>query len=330
MTEYPRVGNPAAKVMLFTRSPIVRGRLSRLTFAHSLSIQIFIPAATSNVKHKKFVIFSVSLAVLFFIGGLLSQSVFLKAILAKYKSTDHFVVLGDDQRIRYEKSAEANAIALKPLLHGSQTQVESILHARFKKTIEVYVCSSQTIFNEYVFLSKNVKGAVYWGKLFLSPGAFSQDESRLAELTTHELTHYLFHTHLGEKAHLKNIPLWFREGIAVFVANGGADYIRGGKLLDLISSEEKQAFLSGETDFWFASRNPLDAVSKTGTANWLLYRVGALFVHFLRDAHPRKFDEMIQFVLAGMEFEAALKVTYGKTTEALLREFAQYLTTANA
>jgi hypothetical protein len=205
--------------------------------------------------------------------------------------------------------------------------VESILHARFKKSIEVYVCSSQTSFNEYVFLSKNVKGAVYWGKLFLSPGAFSQDDSRLAELTTHELTHYLFYTHLGDKAHVKNIPLWFREAIAVFVANGGADYTRGGNILNLISSEERQAFLSGRTDYWFASSNPLDAVNKTGTANWLLYRVGALFVHFLRDAQPGKFDEMIQLLLAGMEFDVALKATYGKDTGALLREFSQYLTT---
>jgi hypothetical protein len=184
------------------------------------------------VKQKKFVIFAVSLALLVIIGCLFSQSIFLQAVLAKYKSTDHFVVLGDDQRIRYEKSAEANAIALKPLLNGSKAQVESILHARFKKSIEVYVCSSQTSFNEYVFLSKNVKGAVYWGKLFLSPGAFSQDDSRLAELTTHELTHYLFYTHLGDKAHVKNIPLWFREAIAVFVANGGADYTRGGNILN--------------------------------------------------------------------------------------------------
>jgi hypothetical protein len=62
------------------------------------------------VKQKKFVIFAVSLALLVIIGCLFSQSIFLQAVLAKYKSTDHFVVLGDDQRIRYEKSAEANAI----------------------------------------------------------------------------------------------------------------------------------------------------------------------------------------------------------------------------
>jgi hypothetical protein len=198
-----------------------------------------------------------------------------------------------------------------------------------KKTIEVYICSSQNSFNEYVFLSKNVKGAVYWGKLFLSPGAFSQNESRLAELTTHELTHYLFYTHLGEKAHVENIPLWFREAIAVFVANGGADYTKGGNLLNLISSEEKQAFLSGKVDFWFASSDPRDAVTKNGTANWLLYRVGTFFVHFLRDSQPGKFDELIQLLLSGTKFNVALAVTYGKNTETLLREFSQYLTTAN-
>ncbi len=282
------------------------------------------------MKYKKYLIWIASIALLLVVGVLLSQPVLLKAVYAKYKSTDHFAILPEDARIRYESKAKDNAIAVKEILDGSQMKVESILRARFMKPIGVYVCASQDSFNDYVPISKNVRGAVYWGKVFLSPGAFSYDEKFLAELTSHELTHYLFYTHLGDKTHVDNVPLWFREGIAVFVANGGAEFTKDQQVFDLISSEEREAFLSGKIDFWFASKDPRDAVAKNGAANWLLYRVGALFVHQMRDSNPAGFDTLIQLLLSGTEFNEAVKDSYGKNVESLLAEFSQYLTTKNA
>ena len=260
------------------------------------------------------------------IGGLfLRQPVLIKAILAKYKSTAHFVTLAEDPRIRYELPAKENAIALKEVLSKSQQQVELVLKARFGKPLQLYVCASQNAFNDYVFLSKNVKGAVYWGKVFLSPGAFRDDRDALAELTTHELTHYLFYTHLGEKAHLENIPLWFREGVATFVADGGADYTAVRDVADLMSIAEKEAYLSGATNPWFASNNPRDALTSKGTANWMLYRVGASFVHYLHDTQPVRFDKLIELLLSGTELSKAVALAYGQNIEGLRNEFSQYL-----
>lgn len=282
-----------------------------------------------KLKHKKFTIFAVSVPLLFIIGSFLSQTTLSKAVLAKYKSTAHFLILTEDPRIRYEKPAQENAIALSQVLRGSQNNVESILRTKFKKPIEAYVCSSQESFNEYVFLSKNVKGAVYWGKLFLSPAAFNHSEKFLSELTTHELTHYLFYTHLGAKAHIEHVPLWFREGVAVFVADGGSEYTKDKNVSSLMTVAEKEAFLSGETHFWFASKDPHDAVTKNGVANWLLYRVGGLFVHYMHDARPDSFNKLIQLLLSGTKFDEAVEISYQKSIEVLLRDFSQYLSTKN-
>ena len=277
------------------------------------------------MKQKKFIVSAACVALLLIIGAIVSQPLLLKAVLAKYKSTDHFVILAADARIRYEEPAKESALVLKGVVDASRTQVERALKAQFKKPIAIYVCASQDSFNDYVFLSKNVKGAVYWGKLFLSPAAFFHDEKYLAEITTHELTHYLFYTHVGEKAHLERIPLWFREAIAVFVANGGAVYTNNQGVSDLITSEEKEAYLSGKVNVWFASTDPRDAVTKSGIANWLLCRVGALFVHYMHDSQPENFDKLIQSLLAGAELNVAVERSYGKNV-ALLREgFAQYL-----
>jgi hypothetical protein len=277
------------------------------------------------LKHKKLIVSIAAIALLLVGAVCLTQPLLFKAVLAKHKSTDHFVSLAEDGRIRYENPAKENALELKEILGESQKNVETALKSHFKAPVGVYICSSQDSFNDYVFVSKNVKGAVYWGKVFLSPGAFAHGEGGLADITMHELTHYFFYTHLGEKVHVKNIPLWFREGIAVFVANGAAGYTKDKRLLDLISSAEKEAYLSGATGFWFASEDFRDAVGKNGTANWLLYRVAALFVHYLHDAQPASFDKLIELLLSGTEFSEAARIAYGKGIELLHEDFARYL-----
>lgn len=214
---------------------------------------------------------------------------------------------------------------MQRILAQSQDSVERLLKTKFKKRIEVYVCASQETFNEYVFLSTNVRGAVYWGKLFLSPGAFSGDQTLLAELTTHELTHYIFYTYLGEKASIENIPLWFREGIAVFVADGGAAYTRYKDVFHQISLEEKNTFQSSEVDYWFNTKDPRDAVSKTGRANWILYRVSGLFIHYLHDSQPANFDKLINLLFSGVKFNRAVELSYKQTIDSLLAEFKRNL-----
>ena len=257
-----------------------------------------------------------------FVGLLVTQPLLIKAVYAKYKSTDQFLTFKNDARIRYEQGAEQYAITLNKILDESQKAVEIILGAQFKEPISIYICSSQDVFNEYVYLSKNVRGAVYWGKVFLSPGAFNRGS--LTELTKHELTHYLFYTHLGERAHIEGIPLWFREGIAEFVANDGPKYTKGRSVQSIMSVKERESYLSGDLDFWFTTKDPSDAVSN-GTVNWILYRVGALFVHYLHDLNPQQFGGLIQKLLAGEHFEQAVYSEYGRDIQTLRSEFTKYL-----
>ena len=265
----------------------------------------------------------------FAVVAILSQPMLLKAMRAKFKSTDSFIALSADPRIRYEENSKDNAIAVQKILQQSQDSVEHLLKSKFKKRIEVYVCASQETFNEYVFLSTNVRGAVYWGKLFLSPGAFSGDQTSLTELATHELTHYLFYTHLGEKASIENMPLWFREGLAVFVANGGAAYTHEKDVFHQFSLEEKEAFQSGSVDYWFNTEDPRDAVIKTGRVNWIFYRVSALFIHYLHDSQSENFENLITLLLSGTKFNRAVELSYKRTIDSLLEEFQQNLSSTS-
>ena len=274
------------------------------------------------MNYKKYLMWTGLILTICFVGLLVTQPLLIKAVYAKYKSTDQFLTFKNDARIRYEQGAEQYAITLNKILDESQKAVEITLGAQFKEPISIYICSSQDVFNEYVYISKNVRGAVYWGKVFLSPGAFNRGS--LTELTKHELTHYLFYTHLGERAHIEGIPLWFREGIAEFVSNGGPKYTEGRSAQSIMSVKERESYLSGDLDFWFTTKDPSDAVSN-GTVNWILYRVGALFVHYLHDLNPQQFVELIQKLLAGEQFEQAVYSEYGRDIQTLRSEFTKYL-----
>lgn len=275
------------------------------------------------VKYKKILLFTFSLLFAAVVVTALSEPLLIKAVLAKYKSTDQFLDLPKNSLIKYEPGAEAYAERVAQIADENQQAVESILNASFKQPINILICATQESFNQYVYISKNARGAMFWGKVFLSPRAF--ERGYLEDLLKHELTHYLFYTNLGDKTHIKNIPLWFREGIAVFVANGGGAYTRNNSVRFRMTPREKAAFLSHRTDGWFLSANPFDAVTEQGTANWLYYRVGAMFIHYLHDSDPTAFNALIQSLIAGKPFESALQDSFQQPLESLLNIFYAYL-----
>lgn len=246
----------------------------------------------------------------------------IKAVMAKYKSTNHFLVLESDPRILYEQGSKNNALIVNKILDQRLTTVEEILGYSTMLTPSVYICNTQSSFNEYVYLSENVRGAVFWGKLFLSPRAFSQGS--ITRLLDHELTHHLFNSYLGEKSHIENIPLWFREGIAVYVANGGESFTRNKRLFYLMNKDEISAVLNKEVERWFQTSNPSAAVKK-GVVNRSLYRISAMVVHFMQIKNPAQFNLLMQALISGKKFNVAVQESYGADFEELYDEFYAYL-----
>lgn len=272
---------------------------------------------------KKGLLILLAISLLCFGALVVFQPYLIKAIYAKYKSTEHFVALKHDSRVRYEPGAEANARKLAQVLDDVALEVEEALGAKFDRNIEAYICATQEQFNEYVYLSKNARGAVYWEKLFLSPGAFQG--SYLRPITLHELTHYLFITHLSDKQHIQNIPLWFREGIAVYVANGNSEYMTRSRYIRLMTNAEKSDFWAGKYDAWFSTADPSSVLAASGAINFELYRIYGYLVHYLAMQDEGKFKSFIGNLLDGQEFYSALNEMYGKDLAELLTDFSIYL-----
>ena len=276
------------------------------------------------MKYKKALRGSLMLVVALIAVVLVAQPLIWKSIYARYKSTEHFLVFEKDPRIRYEEGAELNAEKVFSLLPETEEAVAQILDSSFDEPIRIFVCATQDSFNDYVFLSRNVRGAMYWGNVFLSPGAF--ERGSLNGLLEHELTHYLFYTHLGERDHIRNIPLWFREGLAVFVDGISGDIDMGiADALMPMNNRDKSTFLSGKADYWFYSTNPTDALTEEGAVNGMLYRIGGAVIHYLYITDPVGFKNFVQSLLSGENFNDALEATTEYSLESLLQSFREAL-----
>ena len=92
-----------------------------------------------------------------------------------------------------------------------------------------------------------------------------------------------------------------------------------------MTSQERKAYLSGETDAWFKTDNAQDAVTSAGVANWLFYRVSGLFVNFMYVSSPNNFDNLVQKLLAGEVLDAAIQSTYNMSVEDFHARFTEYL-----
>lgn len=134
-------------------------------------------------------------------------------------STDAFIAHQANPRIYHDPGAEHYARLLIPILSACITQIEQKQQAPFTEDIKIFVCASQESFNTLVPRGIRAKGAMFLEKLFLSPRAFETD--RHQGILTHELSHLHMIQTVGGVAYQTGLPVWFQEGLAVFVSEGG-------------------------------------------------------------------------------------------------------------
>lgn len=212
-----------------------------------------------------------------------------------------------DQRILAEPGVDKEA--LSRVRNGLDTcihVVESAHGQPFPGRVRVYLSRTQDSFNKRVAASPQgiARGAVFADRLFLSPRAFATKSS--IEVLKHELSHLHFRQILGT-AYTTEIPGWFQEGMAVFVANGGG--------AEPVSKERAiEAMLRGKrfSPEAVGSAIPRKAAAY-GLGHHMFYRQAELFVGYLADTHPDSFDQFIALLLGGDDFRSAFEAAFGQT-----------------
>lgn len=231
---------------------------------------------------------------------------------ALFASTDGFIPFSADQRILYEPGAEAYAEEVQAILNDAVERVQR-RQGVFPEPVAVFICASQESFNAYVPRGFQARGAVFLGKLFLSPRAFTTNTH--AGILVHELSHLQWIQRLGTFSYQINFPVWFQEGFAVFLSNGG-----GAEPVDPAAA--RQAILAGETftpEESGALLIPRTAQSY-GLQGQMFYRQSALFVTYLHRRDEAAFRRFLTALQNGTSFADAF-TSFGGTVREMWDQF---------
>lgn len=157
--------------------------------------------------------------------------------------------------------------------------------------------------------------AMYGELIIQSPATWAANDADLDELVVHELTHCLLFQRSGTEDTwaAKEIPLWFREGMAVFTADQG---LRFPSLEDLAGWLEQNPAVNvfGEAE----------ELSKTAYA-----QIYGLSYHamrfFLRRHQERAVTETMALMREGDDFEGAFTRAVGLTPRRFQTDFLNFV-----
>ena len=151
--------------------------------------------------------------------------------------------------------------------------------------------------------------------IFQAPNTWAASEERLGELVLHELTHCLLFQRTGTRDTWKDkqIPLWFREGMAIATANQAHLYP---------SLEDSAQWLQREpTVDPFADGEALSANKSSE-----VYGVALHAFSFLQSRYgTARLEQLMEAMRQGDDFEGAFEQALGIKVKVFQRDFENYL-----
>jgi hypothetical protein len=238
------------------------------------------------------------------------------------KSTADFAPHAVDSRVLFEEGAEDEAAGVAAFLGEAVAIIEAAQQRPFKKPFQVFVCASQTSFNEFLALPPTapIRGAVRLGEVFLAPSAFSwhgQDLQR--ESLLHELSHLHLRQHLGFRAFRGHVPSWFHEGLADLVSGAGGESVPES---DAISAIRSGNGLNPEASghLWNLRR-----ISDNGLGGPMFHRQSQMFLRYIRDRNPPAFQAFLEALLEEKELAGPFETSFGLSTREMWQEFVASL-----
>jgi hypothetical protein len=228
-----------------------------------------------------------------------------RAALAMTKSTDEFQSFKQDSRIRYEDGSFKLANEIAPYLELAIQTVEK-KQGVFKQPVVIYATKSVNSFSSFC-ASKYLSACVIGQRLFISPKVLIQKD-RIPGILTHELSHLQFTQDIGSWDFLSKLPMWFKEGLAVYVSGGsGAEGVTEQEAIEAIN-HGKAIKPNGSGGLLFRK-----TASSFGLKTHMFYRQSEMYVMWLHDLNPVKYRQLFDSIEQGNTLDEALLLVYGFT-----------------
>lgn len=236
----------------------------------------------------------------------------IKEVSASFKMPKGFYAYNKNIQIE-TINEESFAKDIQNILPSLVDSIETKLNCKFRPTI--FICSTNESFCKYsgakipgprakvtakgFFISPRLKGSKDW-----------------YDIVYHELVHTVMFQYLGAW-HYFTIPLWFHEGLATYISNGGGSG-------DIVDSVAIQAILKGKHFYPYASfiRSYL---SNNHLSPWIEYRQYMLFVKYLNEGKEDNFKNLLNSIYRKKSFSKSIKTSYGVTVPELWNKFLDKL-----
>lgn len=227
---------------------------------------------------------------------------------------DSFVPLESDARLWVEPGFEAFGERVAAALPAAVAQVEAAHYLPFARAPRVHVCGTEDCFKRHVLTTRVSAVMVPDNRLILSPKLDDKERHRLPALLAHELSHL----HLGQRIghYHSTLPVWFHEGWASLVAEGGgAEYATDAQVFDAIRAGRRVNLDARDTP---AKRH---RAASSNLDIYAFYRQSMLLIGWLKAQDEARFKAFVLAVQDNTDFDIAFWNIYGQAPSTRLAGF---------
>jgi hypothetical protein len=239
--------------------------------------------------------------------------------------------LAQDARVHYEANAKRYAEALAKLLPGAMARVEAAQGRPFGRAFVVAAYLDDDAYAAGNGLgSPKARGVTYFDRVTMAPALWREEPEYLEADLVHELSHEHLWGHLSAVDYFQ-IPVWFVEGLAVTVSNGG-----GAQRVSVEEAEreiaEGHVIETPDAAYFFGNLGLKPPPPRVENEDQRLrmhmaYRQAGQFVSFLGAQNRQGFKSLLDRLTTGERFKPAFEASFGTSVEAMRERF---LTAARA
>ncbi|OAI51656.1 hypothetical protein AYO47_06945 [Planctomyces sp. SCGC AG-212-M04] len=219
--------------------------------------------------------------------------------------------------VRYQPGQEDRAKAVAGMMDDSVQRIESVFDTKLTRPV-VYCLRTEGEYGTYTAAAGSRGSCTVLGEVCLSPKIQGND-AELRGILVHEMTHATVLQRIGPWKHLRKVPAWFDEGLAVYVSNGG-----GAEKVS--EAEAREAILAGK--HFDPERTGKAYADVFGLSAHMFYRQAGMFIGHLIKETPAFVPSILTELERGLAFPDAFERAAGQPLPAAWAEFEASLSAA--
>jgi hypothetical protein len=228
-----------------------------------------------------------------------------------------FTRLDGQLDVRYQAGQEERARAVAGMMDDSVRAIENVFETKLDRPV-VFCLRTENEYGTYSAAPGSRGSCTVLGEVCLSP-RIKDNALELRGILVHEMTHAAVLQRVGAWKHLRRVPAWFDEGLAVYVSNGG-----GAEKVS--KADAREAIIAGK--HFDPERMGKVYADKYGLTAHMFYRQSEMFVGHLIEHTPEFVPSILGELERGLDFPDAFERAAGEPIRTAWKRFQSALANA--